>query len=204
MALTLVGPCFPFLMKRERDPTPEEFRKLLAWFDPEPDEAGRKLNFTHTRLIKLFATRGCVDPETLADEVVNRVAVRIDTVIVNYPDPLRCCLGFVDNVYREYLRDRQKEQNAIPPPSPRPQEILEIEDRCLEQCLESLMRPRRDLFERYFNGEKRARINARKKLADALQVTANALRIRAHHVRKELHLCIEECTAKLISETIRY
>jgi DNA-directed RNA polymerase specialized sigma24 family protein len=183
-------------MKRERDPTPEEFEKLLAWLDPDSDEAGHKLNLIHTRLIKVFAARGCVDAESLADEVVNRVAVRIDTVIMNYTDPLRCCLGFVENVYREYMRDLQKRLTFKEPPPPRPSDELEQEDTCLEQCLESLTSPERDLFERYFHGEKRARINARKSLAAALQLTANALRIRAHHVRKEMHLCLVKCISQ--------
>ena len=183
-------------MKRERDPTPEELGKLLAWFDPDPDEAGRKFNLIHTRLIKVFAARGCVDPESLADEVMNRVAVRIATVVLNYPDPLRCCLGFVENVYREYWRDLQKQLTAKPPPCPPPPDRLEKEDICLKQCLERLTRPERDLFERYFEGEKHARINARKRLAVAFQLTANALRIRAHHLRKQMHLCIVTCVSQ--------
>src|ERR1044071_7693839 len=95
-------------MKRERDPTPEEFEKLLAWLDSDRDEAGRKFQTIHSRLIKVFTSRGCVDAATLGDEVVNRVAVRIDTLTKNYPDPLRCCLGFVENVHREYIKDQQK------------------------------------------------------------------------------------------------
>lgn len=183
-------------MKRERDPIPEELGKMLAWFAPEPDEAGRKFNLIHGRLIRIFAARGCVDPESLADEVMNRVAVRIDTVIVNYPDPIRCCLGFVENVYREDWRERQKEITAKELPSPTAPDRLETEDICLEQCLERLTRPERDLFERYFGGENHARINTRKRLAAALQLTANALRIRAHHLRKEMHVCIVKCISQ--------
>lgn len=183
-------------MKRERDPTSEEFGKLLAWFDPDPDEAGCKFNVLHARLIKIFAARGCADPASLADEVVNRVAVRIDTALQNYPDPLRCCVGFVENVYREDLRDRQKQLTAKEPPPPTSPDRLEKENICLEQCLENLTRPERDLFVRYFGGEKRARIDARKRLAVALQITANALRIRAHHLRAEMHLCLVKCLSQ--------
>src|SRR5262245_25132118 len=82
-------------MKRERQPTREEFEKLLAWFDPDPDKAAQTFNLIHSRLIKVFASRGCVDAEILADEVTNRVSVRIDSIMENYSDPFRCCLGFV-------------------------------------------------------------------------------------------------------------
>jgi hypothetical protein len=190
-------------MKRERDPTKEEFEKLLAWFDSDRDEAGRKYQLTHTRLIRIFAARGCVDADSLADEVMNRVAVRIDVVITKYPDPVCCCLGFIDNVYREYHREQLKRENTKPPPPPRPSDELEREDKCLEKCLEELTEAQRDVFKRYFQGEKRGRITRRKQLADELDLTPNALRIRAHKLRKDLHACVMTCLGVgLTAETI--
>src|SRR5215470_15256832 len=123
---------------RERQPTLEEFEKLLSWFDPDRDTAGHTFTLVHTRLIKVFTLRGCVDSESLADEVINRVAVRIDTVKVNYPDPIRCCLGFVENVHREYRRSEEKTRNFTGPPTRRSADELEREDLCLEECLEKL------------------------------------------------------------------
>ena len=41
-------------MKRERPPTREEFEKLLAWFDSDPDKAASTFNHTHSRLIRVF------------------------------------------------------------------------------------------------------------------------------------------------------
>jgi hypothetical protein len=182
-----------FRMKRERQPTPEEFEKLLAWLDPDPDEAGQKFNLVQSRLIKVFASRGCVEADALADEVINRVAVRIDTVVKTYSDPFRCCLGFVENVYREHQREIQRNLTAVEPPRQRPAEVLEREDECLKECIESLAHAERNLFLVYFQGEKRARIDRRKKLAEEMVITLNALRIRAHHVRKEMHHCIVAC-----------
>jgi hypothetical protein len=46
---------------------------------------------------------------------------------------------------------------------------------------------------RYFEGEGRARIDARKKLAEERNLTANALRIQAYRVRKKLREYMEEC-----------
>ena len=180
-------------MKRERDPTPEEFEKLLAWLDPDRDEAGRKFDVIHSRLIKVFASRGCVDSGSLADEVMNRVAVRIDSVRQNYTDPLRCCLGFVGNVHLEYLREQQKIANLVPPPPRPPPDVLEKEDECLTQCMSTLTKQDQALFAGYFRGEKRARINSRKKLASELALTANALRLRAFKLRQRLHQCLVEC-----------
>jgi DNA-directed RNA polymerase specialized sigma24 family protein len=184
-------------MKRERDPTPEEFEKFLSWLDSDRDAAGRRLQLIQSRLIQIFTSRGCVDAESLADEVLNRVAVRIETVIVNYSDPLRCCVGFVDNVFREYLREQQKKEKAQPPPEPRPSEELEREDKCLKQCLGELTEPERGLFVHYFKGEKRARIDARKKLAVDLSLTGNALRIQAFRLRKGLRQCMTACLSQV-------
>jgi hypothetical protein len=178
-------------MKKERDPTREELEKLLAWFDSDREKAAVKFQSTHERLIRVFASRGCVDADSLADEVMNRVAVRIDTVIMKYPDAVRCCLAFIDNVYHEWYRDQCRKANAKPPPSPRPAEELEREDECLKQCLETVTKSDRDLFEHYFQSEKR--IELRKRLALELALTANALRIRAHKIRKELRRCLVEC-----------
>ena len=180
-------------MKREREPTREEFDKLLLWLDPNCDEAGNKLNLFHRRLTKIFISRGCVDAETLADEVVNRVAVRIDTVRNSYSDPLRCFIGFLGKVYKEYLRELLKESQSRPPEPPRPPEELEREDECLQKCLAELNPHERNVVVRYFQGEKRQRIIERQKLAAELNLTANALRIQAHRLRKRTIQCLLRC-----------
>ncbi len=180
-------------MKRERDPTPEEFATFLAWLDPDPEVAGRKLNQIHVRLTRIFVSRGCIDAEDLADETINRVAVRIDKVKTTYSDPLRCLVGFADNVYREYLRDLRNTDKVKPPPSPRPADVLEREDVCLGNCMSKLPEAERELFTRYFQGSGRARIEARKELARERNLTDNALKIQIHHIRKKLRKCLEEC-----------
>lgn len=180
-------------MKRERAPTAEEFEKLLGWIDPDPQQAGQRLLVIQSRLTKSFISRGCVDAETLTDEVSNRVAVRIDNVIQNYANPLQCFLGFIDNVHREYLREEQQRAKAQPPPKPRPPDVLEKEDECLEECMSTLLQREQDLFRRYFNVERRTKGRVRKELAEELNLTLNALRIQAHRLRKRLLDCVETC-----------
>ena len=183
-------------MKKERDPTPGEFEKFLCWLGPAGDQSERRFIFIQRRLIQIFASRGCADAESLADEVTNRVAVRIDTVVHKYSDPLRCCLGFVDNIYLEYRREEKKKFDAREPPKPRPAEELEKEDECLQQCLGDLSKIDHYLFMGYFGGETHARRDARRKLSEELRITANALRIQAHRLRKRLHECLEECLSQ--------
>lgn len=180
-------------MKKERDPTPEEFEKFLLWLGSVGAPSDSRFIFIQTRLIQIFASRGCCDAESLADEVINRVAVRIDTVVQKYPDPFRCCLGFVDNVHHEYLRDERKKASAREPPKPRPADELEREDECLQQCMGDLEKDEQHVFVQYFGGEKQTRKDARRKLREDRRLTANALRIQAHRLRKRLHDCMREC-----------
>jgi len=180
-------------MKKERSPTPEEFDKLLLWFNADRNTAGESLTKIHTRLVQIFTSRHCPEGDELADEVVNRVTVRIVSVRDNYPSAAQCCMAFVENVYREWLRDQKIRINAREPDKPRRHDDLEREDRCLTKCLQTLDERDRDVFVRYFEGEGRARINARDKLAQERALTANALRIKAHRLRKRMRICIEEC-----------
>jgi DNA-directed RNA polymerase specialized sigma subunit len=101
----------------------------------------------------------------------------------------------VEFVHQEYQREEQKRLTLIEPEH-RPTEELEKEDWCLTQCLGNLPESERKLFELYFQGEKRVRINRRKQLAVELMLTANALRIRAYKLRKEMHQCLVTCLSQ--------
>ncbi len=188
-------------MKRERDPTPEEFEKLLDWLDSDRDEAGRKYKNIQFRLTRILISRGCIDSETLVDEVMNRVAVRIDEIVKTYEgNPARCFQGFAEKICLEYFRDLKGRSDVDPPSCDinnknelERQREREQEDNCLTRCMDQLAIADNELFRRYFQDEKRARIDARKKLAAELRLTDNALRIKAHRIRLRLRRCMEEC-----------
>src|SRR6185503_12908649 len=189
-------------MKREREPTREEFEKFVDWLDAVPAKAAQKFERIHARLIKIFISRGCIDAEMLADEVFNRVCVRMDQIKINYTDPIRCCVGFVENVHREYLRETRKWDDFCPPP-PRSSTELEIEDLCLNDCLGRFPMSDRELVERYFHGEKSVRISGRQKLAAERKLTSNALRIQAFKLRKKFVSCFNACVERAEAEIIR-
>jgi DNA-directed RNA polymerase specialized sigma24 family protein len=64
---------------------------------------------------------------------------------------------------------------------------------CLDRCLESLPPQNRYLIVNFYEEEKRAKIELRQDLADRLQISINALRIRAHRIRVSLEECISTC-----------
>jgi hypothetical protein len=45
----------------------------------------------------------------------------------------------------------------------------------------------------YYRGEKKAKIDHRKKLAEKYEIALNALRIRAHRIRAQLYECVKDC-----------
>jgi DNA-directed RNA polymerase specialized sigma24 family protein len=96
-------------------------------------------------------------------------------------------------VYLEYVR---KKPIAKPLPlraSVAEPDETEREHDCLDKCLEQLATKNRDLVTRYYQGEKRSKIENRKKLAQELEITLDALRIRAHRIRRQLQQCVFQC-----------
>jgi DNA-directed RNA polymerase specialized sigma24 family protein len=70
---------------------------------------------------------------------------------------------------------------------------LEKQYECLERCMLKLTPDNRELVLQYYQDEKRAKIDHRKRLAERLGLAINALRIRAYRARAALQECVYEC-----------
>ncbi len=178
-------------MNKNWDLTRESFEALLAWLDPNREVAGQKYEDIRTRLIKIFACRGCYEPEDLADETINRVTNKLEEIEATFiGERARYFYGVANKVHLEYLRKKPA------PPLPavtNTSEEAERRYRCLDLCASKLTPENRELVFQYYQEEKRAKIEHRKHLADRLGIAVNALRIRAHRIRKSLQDCVREC-----------
>ena len=171
--------------------TQESFEALLAWLDPNREVAGQKYEDIRTRLIKIFACRGCYDPEDLADETINRVTNKLEEIEATFiGERARYFYGVANKVHLEYLRRRPAP--PLPPPTNNSEEA-ERRGQCLDQCVSKLTSENRELVFQYYQEEKRAKIEHRKHLANRLGIAVNALRIRAHRIRRSLQDCVREC-----------
>jgi DNA-directed RNA polymerase specialized sigma24 family protein len=171
--------------------TQEAFDALLAWLDPEREQAGKRYEDIRNRLIKIFACRACHEPEDLADEAINRVAKRVGEIARTYSgDPALYFYGVGNNVHLEYLRKRMPQLAMPPAPSP---DEFEQEYECLDRCMSRLPDDSRELVLQYYQEEKKARIEHRKVLAEKWGIALNALRIRAHRIRTTLRQCVQDC-----------
>jgi len=174
----------------------EQFDRLLGWLDPDREKAGAKYEWIRKRLIKIFMSRASNTPEELADKTINRVAHKLPEIQASYVgDPAHYFCGVAINIFRESLRKDRIPAITPPEPSP-PDEESEQELACLEKCVERLPQPDRNLVMAYYQLEKHAKIDHRKKLAEELGLGMNALRIRACRIRASLMKCTEDCLAE--------
>jgi DNA-directed RNA polymerase specialized sigma24 family protein len=70
---------------------------------------------------------------------------------------------------------------------------VEVEYRCLEECIGKLSAENRELVLGYYAADGRQKIEQRKLLAEKLGIAPNALRIRAYRIRAALQKCLERC-----------
>ena len=181
------------------------FDRFLSTLDPDRELAGERYETLRRNLIHLFTWRGCREPEDHADEAINRTIRKIDE-----GEEIRDLISYVHGVARhlllEVFKSRQREQNALeqlPPPIIPAREPDRLIDGagdgtgdgvpCLRRCLNRLPQESRQLIIQYYQGDKRAKIEQRKQLADSLRITANALRFRAFDLRQKLEGCITRC-----------
>ncbi len=169
----------------------EAFDSCLAWLDPDRDRAGEKYEEIRRKLIKIFAHRGCPIAEELTDEAINRVSRRVPDIASTYVgDPALYFYGVAQKVYKEHVK---KKPDPKPLPPPEPTEEVERNYECLERCMEELDAESRELVLKYYQQEKRAKIDHRKELADRLGIALNTLRMRVHRIKAILQQCVGEC-----------
>lgn len=173
--------------------TQEAFDALLRWLDPDPEQAARRYEEIRRRLIRFFTYRRCTAAEDLADETMNRAAKRMQEGLAYVGEAASYFYGVAHNVYLEHVR---KKPSVLPPPPPRPTEEVEREHACLEQCLERLQPRSRELIRGFYQEEKQAKIDHRKRLAAHLGMSPNALRVQAHRIRLVLHECVRQCLSR--------
>ena len=171
----------------------EDFDRLLAWLDADRDRAGEIYERIRWRLVTILASRGCALAEELADETIDRVARRVADIERTYVgDKAIYFLGVMNNVHHEHLR-RPATPRPLPTEGDDNSGAREQVHLCLDTCLEKLAQYSRQLIERYYAADKKAKIDLRKLVARELGIKPGTLRLRALRIREKLQTCIESC-----------
>jgi len=182
-------------MTKQRDTTQEGFDRLLAWLDDNRDQAGKKYEIIRNRLIKVFTCRGCGEAEDLADETISRVTVKVPEIAPTYEgDPVLYFYGVARKVHHEWVR---RQNRPIPEMPVKEEANDERVYQCLDRCMETVPEQNRELVLRYYENEKKAKIEERKTIAEELGIGINALRIKAHRIRQILRKCVKSCVDEL-------
>jgi RNA polymerase sigma factor (sigma-70 family) len=185
-------------------PEAHGYGELLRLLAEEPRRAEREYRRLRERLIQLFQWRRCTFPEDLADETLSRVAHKVgEGLEIRAKDPFRYCCGVAFRVFQERLRERARRRRGATElreaaehvSAPDVEKADEAHDtrRCLGHCLEGLGAKGRSLILRYYEGETRARIENRKRMAADLGIPPGALRSRARRLRSKLETCLTTC-----------
>ena len=179
----------------------ESFEDLLSLLSADRDEAGVKYEEIRSGLVRFFDFKGCADAESLADETINRVALKTDAYDTGRTKRLAAYFyGFAANVLLEHLRSVKHEVPLLEHhDSPRfESDPFEAEkrDTCLSLCLEKLDGPEREMIVKYYAYEGEEKVRARERLCDDFDYSIGALHTRIFRIKSTLRVCMDRCMKK--------
>jgi DNA-directed RNA polymerase specialized sigma24 family protein len=191
--------------------TQPAFERFLNWLDCTEDTDGRGYLEIRARLVNYFYRKNCLDPDELADEVLNRVARRLEEDgFIESETPAKYCYTVARYVFLESLRSPlakniQLDELSSGHPDAGHAVIDEsdqavIKERmmtCLDSCAEKLDVDSRKMIFEYYVGSQRIKIENRRRLADKIGISINALSIRACRVRSKLESCVQDCVERV-------
>lgn len=193
-------------MKKDWVLSQKDFDKLLKWLSPDREQAGAEYERIRRGLIKIFYHRGLEEPESLADETINRVTSKIEELgnkDISIPEKYfygvakMICL---EKTSRKKVFQMRRIISGFFPVFPTFYNIEKsfqekIHD-CLDECLEKLPQSKRELILRYFGVKKEERFAERILISETLDMTMFALRVEISRIRKRIEICLAECLSK--------
>jgi len=170
---------------------------MLEWLDLNPDRAVERYEEIRKNLMRVFTNRGCTEVEDLADDVFNRVALKMPELKASYiGEPAKYFHGIARNVAREHYRKRERVIEF--PLQQTSREDLEPFLHCLEQCLAKLPRWQSHLIVLYYARQRKAKVDLHKEMSSKMGLRQTALRARVHRIRKKLRTCILDCLGERV------
>jgi DNA-directed RNA polymerase specialized sigma24 family protein len=184
----------------------EAFEKLLTWLDADRDCAGERYERLRKKLIAFFEHRH-IPAEEYTDKTFDRVADLLEKGKAIPPEKQdQYCLGVARNLAKEFWHSRENqskkhESSAMANDDPvaeqlceeRQQAWIDRRNECAKHCLEQLKPDQRRLLLLYCDGDEKTRAHNRRKLAEELGISDEALRVRVHRTRHILRKCYQDC-----------
>lgn len=189
---------------KDWEPPREAWEQFLSLLDEDPDKAGDKYEQIRARLLTFFECRRCLAAERLADISINRVIKRyfegeIITTLMGY------VFGAAKIVYLEYLAELRNEKLVRDEFTRAGEGVVEpdlgddeadVVQRCFDGCMAGLGPDDCAFIKRYYEEARRKKIKNRKSMAEELNISRNAVVLRAYHLRQRLKRCVDKCLKK--------
>ncbi|MFN0112857.1 MAG: hypothetical protein ACKVZH_28690 [Blastocatellia bacterium] len=189
-------------MNKEWVLTKEEFDCFLEWLGEGRDKAAAEYESIRRRLVIFFNCRGCRDPESLADEAINRVIRKLPTFADSYTgDKAKIFYGFAKFVYLEYLNESSNHEDSLmeflrrmnqPETDDEQQHIYQ----CLSHCLQKQPEDKQKMFIAYYLVERNEKVEHHQKLAREFDLSIGALRKKMFDLKNKLFDCVKNCLKK--------
>lgn len=180
-------------MSRNWELNTDALNGLLSWLDPDPEQAGQKYETLRAGLVKMLIRRNCSAAEDIADDIINRVAIKVPEMQDSYEgDPAKYFYGVARIVVLEYQRRSQREEpfDEQLHDIPRDEPMDELAGECMKNCMKQLSRDNYELVRRYYE---ESSSEQRETLAKSLGTTKNALAVRISRIRNSLKNCYFKC-----------
>jgi DNA-directed RNA polymerase specialized sigma24 family protein len=179
--------------------TKDSLEKLLLRLDEDRELAAKKYETSRLGLVRFFEWRGCAFPEEHADEVIDRVASKLDQgeEIGNIG---QYAIGVARFLFLEIVRERQKRETVL---RQLPQTVVEDPSasearlECIRHCLQSLSRENYEMVIAYYRDDGGNKIVLRKGMAQQLGISPRALRMRLQRIRARLERCASDCLSRM-------
>ena len=170
----------------------EPFDALLAWLDPDREIAGQKYAVIHAGLVRIFVSRGFSDAEDLADLTVKRVTDLLPRIKDSYVGERPPYFYKVASYIILETRRRREIAMEVSPVEPTQENHISDVYEHLLKCLKLLPGERRELILDYYLYQGRDKIEQHERMAKERDISVEALRSRAHQIRKTLKHCVRQ------------
>jgi DNA-directed RNA polymerase specialized sigma24 family protein len=180
------------------------FASFLAWLDSDPVTAAEKYLALRHKLVKIFERTQCGDPESLADEAMDRIAKKLGEGAIHnlnsyaYAVAMKISLEIRKASGRFVSIDHNDWQDSLvgdPDPEKRIVDAIRhaTSIQCMDRCLKRLPTGDHELLLQYYAGEKQVRIQHRQELAEKRGTSLARLRSEVNTLREKLRGCVHRC-----------
>ena len=173
------------------------FARLLGRLHADTDQAGTEFEALRRTLMRFFDWRGAWPPDECADETLDRLCRRLEEG-AEVGDVRSYAYGIARLVLLERTRRPLLVELEDAPERAEwhPAAVAVSDDGlrdCFDTCLSHLNQDGRALLLEYYEGERRGRIDNRRRMAAAHGLSENALRSRVQRLRDRLESCVRTC-----------